>query len=99
MMKEQKSVGAVEAMEVAEASRETTWEKPSFVGDLFMGKLNLDLIYPFPEQPLDDKVVGDQFLEKLGKFLSDNVDADEIDRTGEYPRELFGGFKKLGAWG
>ena len=25
-------------MEVAEASRETEWEKPSFVGDLFLGK-------------------------------------------------------------
>lgn len=98
-MKEQKSAGAVEAMEVAEASRETTWEKPSFVGDLFMGKLSLDLIHPFPEQAAEDKAVGDEFLEKLGRFLSENVNADEIDRTGEYPRELFQGFKELGAWG
>ncbi len=98
-MAEVKTQGAVEAMEVAEASRQTEWEKPSFVGDLFLGKLNLDLIYPFPEQPPQDKAEADDFLQKLERFLAENVDADEIDRTGEYPRELFAGFKKLGAWG
>src|SRR5207247_2437823 len=37
-MAEVKTQGAVEAMEVAEASRQTEWEKPSYVGDLFLGK-------------------------------------------------------------
>ena len=98
-MKETKSAGAVEAMEVAEASRETEWEKPSFVGDLFLGNLNLDLIHPFPEQSQEDKAVGDEYVERLGRFLAENVDPDEIDRTGEYPEEIFEGFRKLGAWG
>lgn len=98
-MAEVKSQGAVEAMEVAEASRQTEWEKPSFVGDLFMGKLNLPLIYPFPEQPADDKAIGDAFLAKLERFLAENVDADKIDREGEYDYELFKGFAELGAWG
>jgi alkylation response protein AidB-like acyl-CoA dehydrogenase len=98
-MAEVKSKGAVEAMEVAEASRQTEWEKPSFVGDLFLGKLSLDLIHPFPEQPAADKAEADQFLEKLERFLAENVDADEIDASGEYPTELFEGFKELGAWG
>ncbi len=53
-MAETKTRGAVEAMEVAEASRETEWEKPSFVGQLFLGNLDLDLIHPFPEQPPED---------------------------------------------
>src|SRR5450759_5896333 len=98
-MAEAKTKGAVEAMEIAEASRETEWEKPSFVGDLFLGNLNLDLIYPFPEQPAHDKAEADEFLKKLERFLAENVNADEIDRTGEYPPELFDGFTKLGAWG
>ena len=98
-MAETKTQGAVEAMEVAEASRETEWEKPSFVGDLFLGNLNLDLIHPFPEQPEADKAEADQFLNKLEKFLAENVDAEEIDRKGEYNYELFEGFKQLGAWG
>ena len=98
-MAEVKTQGAVEAMEVAEASRETEWEKPSFVGDLFLGKLNLDLIHPFPEQPAEDKAEADEFLKNLERFLAENVDGDAIDAKGEYPYELFEGFAKLGAWG
>jgi alkylation response protein AidB-like acyl-CoA dehydrogenase len=98
-MAEVKSQGAVEAMEVAEASRQTEWEKPSFVGQLFLGNLHLPLIHPFPEQPADDKTIGDEFLPKLERFLAENVDADGIDARGEYDYELFEGFNKLGAWG
>ncbi|MEO8033229.1 MAG: acyl-CoA dehydrogenase family protein [Acidobacteriota bacterium] len=98
-MAEIKSQGAVEAMEVAEASRETEWEKPSFVGDLFMGKLSVDLIHPFPEQPAADKVEADEFLARMERFLAENVDADAIDEKGEYDYSLFEGFNELGAWG
>src|SRR5213075_1524628 len=98
-MAEVKTQGAVDAMEVAEASRETEWEKPSFVGQLFLGNLNLDLIHPFPEQPAADKAVGDEFLPKLERFLAENVDGDKIDEQGEYDYALFDGFTKLGAWG
>jgi alkylation response protein AidB-like acyl-CoA dehydrogenase len=98
-MAEVKTQGAVEAMEVAEASRETEWEKPSFVGDLFLGKLNLDLIHPFPEQPAADKAEADDFLKKMERFLAENVDADKIDAQGEYDYSLFDGFNQLGAWG
>jgi alkylation response protein AidB-like acyl-CoA dehydrogenase len=98
-MAEVKTQGAVEAMEVAEASRETEWEKPSFVGDLFLGKLNLDLIHPFPEQPEADKKEADDFLRKLERFLAENVDGDKIDAQGEYDYDLFDGFAELGAWG
>jgi len=98
-MAEVKTQGAVEAMEVAEASRETEWEKPSFVGDLFLGKLNLDLIHPFPEQPESDKAEADEFLKKLERFLAENVDADKIDEEGEYDYSLFDGLNEIGAWG
>jgi alkylation response protein AidB-like acyl-CoA dehydrogenase len=98
-MAEVKSQGAVEAMEVAEASRETEWEKPSFVGQLFLGNLNTDLIHPFPEQPAPDKAEADEFLAKLERFLAENVDADKIDEQGEYDYSLFDGFNELGAWG
>src|SRR5213078_1554050 len=98
-MAEVKTQGAVDAMEVAEASRETEWEKPSFVGQLFLGNLNTDLIHPFPEQPAPDKAEADEFLTKLERFLAENVDADKIDEQGEYDYSLFDGFNELGAWG
>src|SRR6266545_2191377 len=86
-------------MEVAEASRETEWEKPSFVGQLFLGNLDVDLIHPFPEQPAADKAEADDFLAKLERFLAENVDADKIDEQGQYDYSLFDGFNELGAWG
>ncbi|MGZ5475473.1 MAG: acyl-CoA dehydrogenase family protein [Thermoanaerobaculia bacterium] len=98
-MAEVKTQGAVEAMEVAEGARETEWEKPSFVGQLFLGNVDLDLIHPFPEQPEADKAAADAFLGKLERFLSQNVDANKIDEQGEYDYRLFDGFAKLGAWG
>src|SRR5438552_11142902 len=98
-MAEVKTQGAVEAMEVAEASRETEWEKPSFVGDLFLGKLNLDLIHPFPEQPAADKAEADDFLKKLERLHADSDDADKVDEQGEYDYSLFDGLNQLGAWG
>ncbi|MGZ4778717.1 MAG: acyl-CoA dehydrogenase family protein [Thermoanaerobaculia bacterium] len=98
-MADHKTQGAKEAMEVAEASRETEWEKPSFVGDLFLGNLNVDLIHPFPEQPAADKTEADDFLQRLERFLAENVDADKIDAQGEYDYSLFDGLNELGAWG
>ncbi|HEU4520987.1 MAG TPA: acyl-CoA dehydrogenase family protein [Thermoanaerobaculia bacterium] len=98
-MAEVKTQGAVEAMEVAEASRETEWEKPSFVGQLFLGNLDLDLIHPFPQQPEADKAEADEFLKNLERFLAENVDAEAMDAKGEYDYSLFDGFAKLGAWG
>ncbi len=98
-MAEIKSKEAIEAMDVAEASRETEWEKPSFVGGLFLGNLDVDLIHPFPEQPAADKAEADDFLNRLERFLAESVDAEKIDAQGEYDYELFKGFNKLGAWG
>jgi alkylation response protein AidB-like acyl-CoA dehydrogenase len=98
-MAENKTQGAKEAMEVAEASRETEWEKPSFVGGLFLGNLNVDLIHPFPEQPEADKAEADEFLNRLERFLGESVDADKIDAQGEYDYSLFEGFNEIGAWG
>src|SRR4029078_12406305 len=99
MADQKKTQGEKEAMEVAEASRETEWEKPSFVGHLFFGKLNLDLIHPFPEQPAADKAEADDFLNKVERFLAESVDANKIDEQGEYDYSLFDGLNELGAWG
>ena len=43
-----------EAREVAEAARETEWQAPSFVRELFDGSFRLDLIHPFPAPNPED---------------------------------------------
>jgi len=85
------------ALELTEAAREVTRE--GFVNGLFMGRFELDALHPYPLQRSEDRDQGDAFLERLGAFLKEKVDPDEIDRTGEIPPEVFEGLAKLGAFG
>ncbi len=87
------------SLEVAEASREKEWEQPSFVKEMFMGRLQTDLIFPFPEQDPADKAEGDELLAQLREFLEKNVDADRIDRNGNIPKPILAGLAKLGLFG
>ena len=80
--------GSPEALEVTEAAREAEWSRPSFIAELFMGRLRTDLIFPYPEQSEEDRRIGDEFLARLEPFLKEYVDPDEIDRTGELPARV-----------
>ena len=91
--------GSPEALEVTEAAREVEWRYPSFLGDLFMGRLRMDLVVPFPEQDEADRRIGDAFLAQLGSFLRADVDPDEIDRTREIPPRVIEGLARLGCFG
>ncbi|MGH7701381.1 MAG: acyl-CoA dehydrogenase family protein, partial [Gemmatimonadales bacterium] len=93
-----KKVTAAEAREVAEAAREQEWAAPSFVRDLFLGRLRLDLIHPYPEPSAADAERARPFLDRLERFLR-TVDSDRIDREGEIPRDVIDGLKALGAFG
>ncbi|MDP3910064.1 MAG: acyl-CoA dehydrogenase family protein, partial [Gemmatimonadales bacterium] len=90
---------ADEARDVAEAAREEQWAAPSFVRDLFLGKLRMDLIHPYPEQDPDEVARAKPFLDKLERFLREKVDSDRIDREGEIPDAVVDGLKALGAFG
>jgi len=95
----QQKVSADEAREVAEAAREQEWAAPSFVRDLFLGKLRMDLIHPYPVQDPDEVARAKPFLDKLERFLREAVDSDRIDREGEIPENVVDGLRKLGAFG
>jgi alkylation response protein AidB-like acyl-CoA dehydrogenase len=91
-------VSADEAREVAEAAREQEWAQPSFVRELFLGSLRMDLIHPYPEQSAEEVARAKPFLDKLTALLR-TVDADRIDREGEIPREIVDQLKAMGAFG
>jgi len=91
--------GSPEALEVTEAAREAEWHHPSFVADLFMGKLRTDLVFPYPEQDAEDRHLGDEFIARLESFLKEHVDPDEIDRTRELPPHVIEGLARLGCFG
>src|SRR6476469_6719065 len=90
--------GKQDAMDMAESARESTW-RLSFMAEMFAGNFRSDLIFPYPEQDPADKREGDAFLAKLESFLLNRVDADEIDRTGEIPKDVIQGLMDLGAFG
>src|SRR2546426_9068239 len=87
-----------EAREVAEAARETEWN-PSFVKELFEGRLRLDLIHPFPEPTAEDLARAKPVLEQLERFLLERVDGDAIDREGKVPEDVIQGLREMGAFG
>jgi alkylation response protein AidB-like acyl-CoA dehydrogenase len=92
-------VSAREAREVAEAARESEWRAQSFVRDLFDGQLRLDLVHPYPRPDPGEEARAQPFLEALETFLRNEVDADEIDRSGKVPPHVVDGLRKLGAFG
>ena len=98
-MSDRHHVSEQESMEVAEASREKEWKKPSFMRELFLGTLRLDLIHPYPVGNGKERPEFAAFYNALKEFLRDEVDPCAIDRTGEYPEHVVDGLKKLGAFG
>ncbi|PYQ20664.1 MAG: acyl-CoA dehydrogenase [Acidobacteria bacterium] len=61
--------------------------------------LRLDLVHPYPRPGPEDEARARPFLEALEAFLHDEVDGDEIDRTGKIPPPVVDGLRKLGAFG
>jgi alkylation response protein AidB-like acyl-CoA dehydrogenase len=92
------TVSADEARAVAEAAREEHWTAPSFVRDLFLGRLRMDLIHPYPLQDPAEAERAKPFLDQLSRLLA-TVDSDRIDREGEIPQPIVQGLKDIGAFG
>src|SRR2546427_9453178 len=77
------SAGKAAALDLAESSRDPLDERGSFASNLFIGRYDFNRIFPYPEQSAEDRAAGEGFLTELRAYLEANVDADEIDRTGE----------------
>jgi alkylation response protein AidB-like acyl-CoA dehydrogenase len=91
--------GKREALELAEASRDPLDDRGSFASNLFIGRYDFARIHPYPEQSAEDRTAGKEFLARLKKYLRENIDADEIDRTGEIPQKNIDDLFAMGAFG
>jgi alkylation response protein AidB-like acyl-CoA dehydrogenase len=94
-----RKVSEREARQVAEAAREQQWHKPSFAKELFLGRLRLDLIHPYPQPEPEAVAKGEAFLARLTEFLATEVDGAAIEREARIPDEVVRGLKQLGAFG
>jgi alkylation response protein AidB-like acyl-CoA dehydrogenase len=86
------------SLEFAEDARESEWKYPSFVLKLFHGQLDWKLISPFPIQLDDDKIRGDEFLEKLKAVLTAEINPQEVDRSRTIPDQAYKALGQIGAF-
>jgi alkylation response protein AidB-like acyl-CoA dehydrogenase len=88
-----------ESRKVAEAARETEWRKPSFGKELFLGRLRLDLIDPWPAPSPESAARTEEFLARTRDFARDHIDNEVIERDARIPDEVLTGLADLGAFG
>ncbi len=87
-----------ESRRVAEQARQSDWEGRGFLRDLFLGRFDVGLIHPFPAGG-PERPGFRTFYDAMEAFLRDEVDSAAIDQTGEYPKAVLDGLRRLGAFG
>ena len=87
-----------EARDVAERARETEWQHPSFVRELFLGRFRAELIHPHPLEDPAEAERARPFMEKLRAFV-ESYDAEETDRTGHIKESAVQALREMGAMG
>ena len=92
-----KKLSEEESRQVAEEARESTWEAPSFLKEVFGGKFDLSILTSVP-QPATARLEFLVFFDRMKEFLS-RVDSDRIDREAQYPPEYVQELKDIGAFG
>jgi alkylation response protein AidB-like acyl-CoA dehydrogenase len=92
-------ISAERSRQVAEDARQREWVLPSFAKELFLGRLRLDLVHPFPKPKPEDVEKGEGFLARLRLFLTSQVDPLQIERDARIPQAVLDGLAGLGAFG
>ncbi|WP_458780175.1 acyl-CoA dehydrogenase family protein [Arthrobacter sp. D3-16] len=92
------SVTADEARAVAEAARETGWERPSFAKGLYLGSFDLSLVHPWPTPDPEEVERGEAFMARLADYAR-TMDGRIIEREAKIPDEYLQGLADLGVFG
>jgi alkylation response protein AidB-like acyl-CoA dehydrogenase len=88
-----------QARKVAEEAREQNWRQPSFGKQLFLGDLQLDLIYPHPRPTEEARQRGEEFCARMLEFTETHINGALIEREARIPDETIKGLAALGAFG
>jgi alkylation response protein AidB-like acyl-CoA dehydrogenase len=91
-------VGEKQARQVAEAAREAEWRKPSFGKELFLGRLRMELIDPWPTPDPERAAKAEEFMARLGEFAK-TIDGGRVEREARIPDEVLHGLAGIGAFG
>jgi alkylation response protein AidB-like acyl-CoA dehydrogenase len=88
-----------EARRVAEAARQTEWDRPSFAKELYLGRFRLDLIYPREQLSSAEQTRTDAFLAELRELCETELDGSVIERESRIPDEYLKALARLGVFG
>ncbi len=70
-----------------------------FAKGLFKGNFIADWVMPYPRIPAAQQTELDKSLAELRQFLNDHLDATEIDRQADIPRDVIDGLGRVGVLG
>ncbi|XP_036386982.1 complex I assembly factor ACAD9, mitochondrial [Megalops cyprinoides] len=77
----------------------THTRKLAYAKDLFLGKVNKEEVFPYPEVSSEELEEINQFVSPVEKFFSEDVDSKRIDHEAKIPPETMNGLKELGLFG
>src|SRR5438067_1643263 len=70
-----------------------------FAKGLFQGHFVSDWVMPYPRIPAAQQTELDESLAELQQFLDEHLDAAEIDRQADIPRDVIDGLGRVGVLG
>lgn len=89
---------AEDARAVAEAARESGWDRPSFAKGLYLGSFDLDLVHPWPAADPASVERGEAFMARLTAFAK-TMSGRVIERDAKIPDEYIRDLADLGVFG
>lgn len=89
---------ADQARAVAEAARESGWDRPSFAKGLYLGAFDLGLVHPWPTPTPASVLTGEAFLKRLTDYAS-TMSGAVIERDATIPDDYIRGLADLGVFG
>ncbi|XP_045707821.1 complex I assembly factor ACAD9, mitochondrial isoform X3 [Phyllostomus hastatus] len=90
---------ALVAFTVRRRSLRTSLQTRAFAKELFLGKIEKEEVFPFPEVSQDELNEINQFVGPIEKFFTEEVDSRKIDQEGKIPKETLEKLKSLGLFG
>ena len=89
---------AEDARAVAEAARESGWDRPSFAKGLYLGSFDLDLVHPWPAADAASVERGEEFMARLTGFAK-TMSGRVIERDAKIPDDYIKRLADLGVFG
>ncbi|XP_073498835.1 complex I assembly factor ACAD9, mitochondrial isoform X1 [Phyllobates terribilis] len=71
----------------------------AFAKQLFLGSINKEEVFPYPEISNDELEEINQLVGPVEKFFNEEVDSKAIDQNAKIPPETLNGLKDLGLFG